>query len=130
MSRNGRPGGECMAVGHALVMWVALAGGSGEVRESSRKHLCGLHMRSDQHTVVGKAITSPIAGTGLAASSVALVLAPSPEPARSAASSRLAGRQRTALGRVRAWRRDRGHRLSTFCVQQHLKLALQTVVGS
>eukprot|EP00964_Phaeocystis_antarctica_P017963 scaffold9969_cov67-Phaeocystis_antarctica.AAC.1 len=51
----------------------------------------------DQHRRAGKAIASPIAGTVLAASSVALVLAPSPEPARSAASSRLARRQRTAL---------------------------------
>eukprot|EP00964_Phaeocystis_antarctica_P075682 scaffold46734_cov71-Phaeocystis_antarctica.AAC.1 len=50
----------------------------------------------DQDRRDGKAITSPIAGTVLAASSVALVLAPSPEPARSAASSRLAGRQRKA----------------------------------
>eukprot|EP00964_Phaeocystis_antarctica_P143991 scaffold109669_cov60-Phaeocystis_antarctica.AAC.1 len=41
MSRSGRPGGECMAAGHALVMWVALGGGA--------------------------AITSPIAGTVLAA---------------------------------------------------------------
>ena len=60
---------------------------------------CGLAhtCACDQHRRVGKAITSPIAGTVLAASSVALVLAPSPEPARSAASSRLAGRQRKAL---------------------------------
>eukprot|EP00964_Phaeocystis_antarctica_P120537 scaffold84269_cov64-Phaeocystis_antarctica.AAC.6 len=50
---------------------------------------------SSLHEWLRKAVTSPIAaGTVLAASSVALVLAPSPEPARSAAISRLAGRQR------------------------------------
>eukprot|EP00964_Phaeocystis_antarctica_P061226 scaffold36559_cov58-Phaeocystis_antarctica.AAC.2 len=45
---------------------------------------------------------SPIACTVLAASSVALVRAPSPEPARSAASGRLAGRQRTAFIEARS----------------------------
>ena len=45
-----------------------------------------------------KAVTSPIAaGTVLAANSVAVVLAPSPEPARSAAISWLAGRHRKAF---------------------------------
>ena len=41
---------------------------------------CGLALTCacDQHRRVGKAITSPIAGTVLATSSVALVLAPSP----------------------------------------------------
>eukprot|EP00964_Phaeocystis_antarctica_P026488 scaffold14928_cov72-Phaeocystis_antarctica.AAC.3 len=29
MSRSGRPGGEYMADGHTLVIWVALGGGSG-----------------------------------------------------------------------------------------------------
>ena len=44
----------------------------------SLAHTCAC----DQHRRVGKATTSPIAGNVLAASSVALVLAPSPEAAR------------------------------------------------
>ncbi len=56
---------------------------------------------SSLHEWLRKAVTSPIvAGTVLAASSVALVLTQSPEAARSAACSRLAGRQRKSFGQA------------------------------